>query len=162
MIYDNSKVRRQDRLLDENTAVEILNTGEYGILSLSDENGHGYGVPLSYVWDGDNYIYIHCANEGRKLLCIDKNPNVSFCIVGKTNVISQNLTAEYESIILKCIAEKNLIPEVRMKALLLLVNKYAPGFEVSGKKNAESAFHITEVIRLQILKCSGKRKTANY
>lgn len=162
MIYNNTDVRRQDRLLDETSALAILNSGEYGILSMIDETGKAYGVPLNYVWDGENYIYIHCATEGRKLRSIDKNPAVSFCVVGKTNVISAKFTTEYESIILECTAKRGLEPEIRMKALLLLVDKYSPGFQSSGKKSAENALKITEIIRLQIVNWSGKRKTSGY
>ncbi len=162
MIYNNSDVRRQDRLLDEDSALAILKSGEYGVLSMIDEKGSVYGVPLNYVWDGENSIYVHCATEGRKLRSIDKNPAVSFCVVGKTNVISAKFTTEYESIILECVAERNLSYEIRMKALMLLVDKYSPEFQSSGKKSAENAFKITEVIRLQIVKWSGKRKTSNY
>ena len=52
MKFNNEEIRRQDRLLDEKRAFEILKDGEYGVLSMQEENGEGaYGVPLSYVWD---------------------------------------------------------------------------------------------------------------
>ncbi len=162
MLYNNSNVRRQDHLLDEKSALAILNSGEYGILSMIDESGRAYGVPLNYVWDGRNCIYIHCATEGRKLQGIDKNPSVSFCVVGKTNVISAKFTTEYESIILECTAKRHLEPEIRMKALMLLVDKYSTGFRYQGKKSAENVFKITEIIKLQIVNWSGKRKTSSY
>lgn len=61
MQYDNTQVRRQDRLLDEEAARSLLRDGEYGILSMRDENGKSYGLPINYVWDNDNALYIHCA-----------------------------------------------------------------------------------------------------
>ena len=79
MKFNNEEVRRQDRLLDEKRAFEILQSGEYGVLSMQDENGTGaYGVPVNYVWDRGNSIYIHCAPAGRKLACIDACNQVSF------------------------------------------------------------------------------------
>ena len=67
MEFSNKEVRRQDRLLDEKRAMEIIKEGEYGILSMVTEEGNGaYGIPLSYVWDRGNSIYIHCAPVGRK------------------------------------------------------------------------------------------------
>lgn len=79
MEYINQDVRRQDRLLDEARAFEILKEGEFGILSMRTEEGDGaYGIPINYVWDRGNSIYIHCAPVGRKLRCIDACPNVSF------------------------------------------------------------------------------------
>ena len=64
MKYVNDTVRRQDRLMDEERALELLRESEYGVLSMQDVDGSGYGVPLNYVWDGDHSIYIHCAPEG--------------------------------------------------------------------------------------------------
>ena len=58
MEFSNKDVRRQDRLLDEKCAMEIIKEGEYGILSMVADDGTGaYGIPLSYVWDRGNSIY---------------------------------------------------------------------------------------------------------
>ena len=46
MRYDNSTVRRQDRLLEEERAREILQVGEYGFLAMASAEG-GYGVPIN-------------------------------------------------------------------------------------------------------------------
>lgn len=158
MIYSQSDIRRQDRLLDEASARELLASGEYGLLSMYSSEEGAYGVPVNYVWDGENAIYLHCAPEGRKLRCIDANEEVSFCVVGTTRVIAEKFTTHYESIILQCRAERNLPAEVRMKALLLLLEKYSPHEGETGIKYAEKSFHRTEIIRLVIEKWSGKRK----
>ena len=81
--YDNSAVQRQDRLLDEARARELLAGGRFGVLSLVDGDG-AYGIPVNYVWDGDDSLYVHCAPDGRKLRCIDRRDRVSFCVVGAT------------------------------------------------------------------------------
>lgn len=39
MKYSNDKVRRQDLLMDETDAIELLTNSEFGILSMQDENG---------------------------------------------------------------------------------------------------------------------------
>ncbi len=158
MIYTNSEIRRQDRLFDEISAHSLLQSGEYGVLSLSCEEHGVYGIPISYAWDGEKTIYLHCAHEGKKLRCMDKNPRVSFCVVGRTQVISDKFTTEYESIILECEAARNLSPETRMKALSLLLQKYSPNDMETGLKYAESSFDRTEIIRLEINKWSGKSK----
>lgn len=67
MIYINDNVRRQDRLLPHDKAIQLFTEGEFGILSMQAEEGGGYGVPVNFVWDGADRIYIHCAPEGRKL-----------------------------------------------------------------------------------------------
>ena len=76
MRYDNATVRRQDRLLSEERALELLREGEYGVLSMASAEG-GYGVPINYAIEGDT-IYLHCALEGRKLRAIAIDQRVSF------------------------------------------------------------------------------------
>ncbi len=159
MKYSNSEVRRQDRLISESRAMELLADGEYGVMSVCCDDAGAYGIPLSYVWNGKTSIYIHSATEGKKLKCLDKNSAVSFCVVGRTNVISEKFTTEYESIILHCQAFRNLPEDERMEALMLIVKKYSPNDIEVGEKYAEKSFHITEIIRLDIKTWSGKSKT---
>lgn len=159
MEYNNQNVRRQDRLLDETRAFEILRDGEYGILSMQSEDGNGaYGIPINYVWDRGNSIYIHCAPVGRKLRCIDTCPNVSFCVTGRSRVIPDKFTTGYESVVLQCTAHHSLHEAERMSALSLLLSKYCPDHKVQGIEYANKSFPRTEIIRLDIQKVSGKTK----
>ena len=159
MEYTVEKVRRQDRLLDRQRALEILEQGEAGVLSMRSEDGEGaYGIPLSYVWDGKSALYVHCAPEGRKLACITACPEVSFCVVGRTNVVAEKFTTGYESIVLRCTARYSLPEEERRTALELFVHKYCPGHEAVGKVYAAQSFHRTEMLRLDIETMSGKTK----
>ena len=155
MKYDNSSVRRQDRLLEEENAVALLRQGEYGVLSMCD-GGEAYGIPVSYVWDGAESLYIHCAPEGRKLRCVAASPRVSFCVTGRTHVVPERFTTAYESVIAECEAHLGLPEAERMRALELIVAKYAPGLEAVGRKYAEKSFHRTQIIRLDIRTFSGK------
>lgn len=161
MNYINEQVRRQDRLLEKEKAFILLRNGEYGVLSMQSENGGGYGIPVNYVWDGESSIYIHCAPQGRKLRCIECCNRVSFCIVGKTHIISNQFTTEYESIILNCHAHIGLNEEERMHALQLLIEKYSPDDKAVGAKYAEKSFHRTEIICLDIETISGKGKAVH-
>ncbi len=157
MIFNNEQVRRQDRLLDEARAMEIIREGEYGVLSMQTEDGEGaYGIPVNYVWDRGNSIYLHCAPIGRKLQCIDSCRKVSFCIVGKTGVVSERFTATYESVVLECNAYRGLHEAERMSALSLLLSKYCPDNKKEGIEHAEKSFPITEIIRLDIEQISAK------
>ena len=159
MIYSNADVRRQDRLLTEESAILLLTKGEYGMLSMQAENGGAYAVPISFVWDGVRSVYFHCAKEGRKLRCIELCNRVSFCVVGRTQVIPDKFTTEYESIILDCKAFIDLPAEERMKAFGLILDKYSTEDKAAGMKYAEKSFDKTEIVRLDIEKWSGKCKT---
>ncbi|MBC2581704.1 pyridoxamine 5'-phosphate oxidase family protein [Clostridium sp. DJ247] len=60
------EMRRKDRELKNDEAIEILKNSEYGILSTVSQNGYPYGVPLSFIFS-NNSIYFHSAIEGHKL-----------------------------------------------------------------------------------------------
>ncbi|MDF2839594.1 MAG: transporter, partial [Clostridia bacterium] len=74
------EMRRKDRQVSQDEALDILKKGEYGILSTSDAQNIPYGVPMSYAY-ADKYIYLHGATVGQKLDNIKANPKVSFCVV---------------------------------------------------------------------------------
>jgi len=158
MNYNNENIRRQDRLLDEKLAIALLKQGEYGVLSMQCKDEGVYAIPINYIWNNEQSIYIHCATIGRKLNCIDFNNQVSFCIVGKTNVISNKFTTGYESVVLNCTAQRKLSDSEKMDALNLLLDKYSPNDKVIGKKYAQKSFHRTEILRLDISSWSGKCK----
>lgn len=157
MKYVNDRIRRQDRLMDEERAIELLRDGEYGVLSMVSED-MGYGIPVNFVWDGKNSIYIHCAPEGRKLVAVEQNPKVSLCVIGKVNLLPRNFTTEYESAIFFGEAHIHLSEEEKMHALHLLIDKLSPNFKELGDKYAHMSFHRVEIIRVDFSEFSGKRK----
>ena len=157
MIYDNSGVRRQDRLLTEAEARGLLAAGAHGVLSMCD-GGQAYGIPVSSAWDGNESLYLHRAPEGRKLRCLEAAPQVSFCVTGRTHVVPERFTTAYESVVAECEAHLGLPEAERMRALELLVAKYAPELKAIGRKYAEKSFHRTQIIRLDIRTFSGKCK----
>ena len=159
MKYTNQEVRRQDRTLEEERAFKILENGEYGVLSMCSADGEGaYGIPLSYAWNHKESVYIHCAPNGRKLQCINACDKVSFCVVGRTNVIAEKFTTGYESIVMRCTAHHNLPEEERREALRIFVGKYCPEFAAMGEEYAAKSFHRTEIIPFDIQEMSGKTK----
>lgn len=145
-------------MLDEKRAYDLLRDGEYGVMSLCSAREGAYGIPFSYVWDGARSIYFHCAPVGRKLDLIREDARASFCVVGRTSVKPGQFTTAYESIV--CGGTVSLVADdrERMKALMLLVDKYSPDFRETGAKYAEKSFHRTGVLRLDIETFSGKSK----
>lgn len=154
--FDNRSVRRQDRLLDEQAALELLKVGEYAFLSMTIREG-AYGVPLNYVVE-DDVIYIHCAPEGRKLRAIAEDDRVSLCVVGQTKVVGEMFTTAYESVIVQGRAQVVESDGVRRHALQLLVDKYAPAYRDEGYKAIERSMHRTAIIAISIDSISAKTK----
>ena len=156
MRYDNTTVRRQDRLLDEKRALELLSEGEYGVLSMASVDG-GYGVPVNYAVEGDT-IYLHCALEGRKLRAIANDQRVSFCVVGRKRIVPEEFTTEFESVIATGCARLVVQDEERRRALRLIVEKYSPTHLEEGLKAIERSSHRTGVLAIEVESLSGKCK----
>ena len=145
--------------MTEERAEELLRTAEYGVLSLVTEDGRPYGVPLNYVWDGEDAIYIHCAPEGRKLEAIGAAGSAaSFCIVGRVSLVPSQFTTGYESVVVSGTVRTGLSAEEKMKALKLLIAKLSPADQEVGAQYAQKSFHRVEVIRMDCEEYSGKNK----
>lgn len=158
MKYDNSHVRRQDRILDEQRAVALLRSAEWGFLSMVSPEGGGYGVPINFVWDGDSRIYLHCGRVGRKLEALKLNPDVTFCVVDGVQVLPERLATAYESIILTCHATLEVDDDEKRHALTLMIKKLAPEYLEEGSKYIEKSFRYVRVVRLDVSSWSGKAR----
>ena len=156
MRYDNSTVRRQDRLLDEARAREILQVGEYGFLAMAAVEG-GYGVPINYAIRGDT-IYLHCAPEGRKLQAVANDNRVTFCVVGEKRLIPEKFTTMYESVVASGSARIVEDEDERRQALRLIVEKYASQHVEEGLKAIERSLHRTAVVAIEVHTLTGKSK----
>ena len=157
MNYRNEDIRRQDRTLSIEGVNRLLLEGEYGVLSMANEYGEGYGVPLNFVLEGET-IYFHGAPEGDKLRSLRISKQVSFCIVGKTKLIPEQFTTAYESVIVKGPIALDLSFQEKMHALELIIRKYSPEYLELGMKASEKSAHRTLVYRLDIVSVSGKCK----
>ena len=133
-------IRRKDRVLSCDAAWKLLERGEYGFLAMQGMNGYGYGIPLSYAMR-DRSLYFHCAPSGFKLDSLDVCDRVSFCVVGRTEVMPARFTE----------AE-------RLEALRLLAAKYSPDYRETAEKYIAGSFGRTEVLRLDIEHVTGKGK----
>lgn len=149
-------VRRKDREISSQEAIELFDSAEYGTLSTVGKDGQPYGVPMSYVYK-NGCIYFHCALSGQKLDNIADNPRVSFCVVGKTKILPDKFGTEYESALVFGIASE-IFGEERYNALALLLKKYCQDFIEEGKQYIEARNKITRVFKIEISRISGKAR----
>lgn len=155
------EVRRQNRILDNESRIkELLDSSEYGFLSLGvDEDGYGYGIPISYAYDDEaNSLYFHCALDGKKMDMLKLNSKVSFSVVGVTKPIADKFTTLYESVMVFGDVDISLSDKEKRKGLRLLVRKYSEGFEEIGEKYMDKSWSRTAVFRLRIEHITAKAK----
>ena len=152
----NHELRRKERALTEQEARELLERGEYGILSTCDPDGQPYGIPLSYCLSNDA-VYFHCAVEGHKLENIAADGRVSFCVVGKTEVLPNQFATRYESVIISGRAAEVFDAEKQL-ALEGLLTKYCAEFRVPGLDYIAAKLELTRVFRVGIENICGKAR----
>ena len=75
------KMRRFKQELSEEECIEILKKEPRGVLSVFDENGYPYGIPMNHWYNEvDGKLHFHGAKSGHKLDAIKKYDKVSFCV----------------------------------------------------------------------------------
>lgn len=149
-------MRRQDRKTTNNEALNILENGEYGILSTVSSENEPYGVPITFCLI-DKCIYFHCAVEGRKIDNIKYNPKVSFCVVGKTVLLPEKFGTNYESCIVYGNVSESFAKEKQL-ALKGIVHKYSKDFINEGLKYIEKLENKARVFKISIESISGKAR----
>ena len=149
-------MRRKDREVTEKEAMALLNKAEFGVLSTVTENGKPYGVPLNFCMI-DHCIYFHCAVEGQKIDNIKQNNSVSFCVVGKTELLPDKFGTKYESVIVSGEVEE-VFDMNKQIALEGLLHKYSPGYFDKGIKYIEGLREKTRVFKITINTLTGKAR----
>jgi len=150
------RIRRTDRAISESEAKGILEKGEFGILSTASLDGQPYGVPISYSYTA-NVIFFYSAIDGHKLENLRKNNKVSFCVVGRTEVLPDQFSTKYESAIVFGKAFE-LTDDEKHKGLLEIVKKYSPGFIKEGLQYIENAANKARVYKIVIESITGKSR----
>ena len=147
-------MRRFKQQIPEEEAKEILKTATNGVLSLIDHDERPYGVPMSFIYDGERSIYFHCALSGRKIECIKHNKNACFTIIDQDEIHPQEFTTYFRSVIVEGIIE--IIDErtEMIEALRLLSMKYSPGIDCEPE--IEKGISRVLILKLEINSMNGK------
>ena len=148
------KMRRFRQEVPEEESKRILREATNGVLSLSDYDERPYGVPMSFIYDGDRSIYFHCALSGRKIECIKHNPNACFTVIAQDEIHPEEFTTYFRSVIVE---GKIVILSDRQQmidALKLLSTKYSPGLDCEPE--IEKGINRVLILKLEIESITGK------
>ncbi len=126
------EMRRFKQQLSEKESIEILKTGKTGILGVLGDNGYPYTVPINYVYE-DGKIYFHGAKVGHKIDAIKQCNKVSLCVIERDDVIKDELTTYFRSVILFGKARILETDEEIFHAVSVLSLKYNNDKEVVDK-----------------------------
>lgn len=119
------EMRRSKQALSQQECVAILNNCTSGVLAVSGDDDYPYAIPISYVYDGTK-LYFHSAKSGHKLDAIKRNSKVSFCVIDQDQVVPEEYTSYFRSVIL--FGKMRILEDEQEKrsAIEMLAIKYAP------------------------------------
>ena len=119
-------MRRKDRQVSDEEAMAYLKAAEYGVLSTVGPDGGPYGVPLTYAVEEDGKgLVFHCARDGYKLACFAANPRAHFVAVQETNVLPEEFSIEYKSVMVSGLLEEIEDREEKVRCAQVVGDKYS-------------------------------------
>lgn len=124
-------MRRFKQALSPEECRAVLERGTSGVLALSGDGGWPYAVPLSYVYH-EGKIYFHCAKAGHKLDLLEQNPRASFCVIGQDQVVPEQYTTYYRSVIVFGTVRRLTGEDEKRAAIQALARRYSPDEPAEG------------------------------
>lgn len=156
-------MRKESREMGAEWALEVLDKAPYVTVSMTEEDGTPYGLPLSLVRTDDKTFYFHCALEGKKLDILQKNPRVCLSAVTKCKPTvgpkDGSFTLEFKSAIAFGIAEIVESDEEKIAALRAICERFLPQHMDAFETSIARSLGRTAVVRIQLTEPPvGKRK----
>ena len=148
------EMRRKKQALNAGEIAQILKRNTSGVLSVNGDDGYPYGVPLSYVYL-DSKLYFYCAGAGHKLDSILKDDKVSFCVIDQDQVVGEEYTTYFRSVIAFGRA-RVLEGAEKLRPLVELCEKYYPGHLEQTRQKAEHALKNVSIVEVTIEHMTGK------
>lgn len=144
---DGYRMQMAERELDRADALEILEAGEYCVVSTVDEDGAPYGVPLSYVMM-DGRMYFHTGKRpGHKIDDFQRDPRISIAVATEVEPCYEEtfFTTRFASVIASGRIKRVDDPVEVRKALVALCMKYLPQFKDEIGGAIERELGITDI-----------------
>ena len=150
-------MRRKERREDEKFAFEVLDKADFAVLSMIDEDGLPYCLPISVVRIGEK-LYFHSAENGRKAEAMSKEPNV--CITAAVDVVSaeDKFTTYFKSAVVRGKAVRVTDDEEKITALKAICERFTPSNMPDFPNAIKMSLPRTAVWRIDIENATGKQK----
>lgn len=92
------KMRRFRQELPQEEVLRILSNGKVAVIAVAGDDNYPYAVPVNYVYyEGD--IFLHSAMYGHKIDALRRCTKCSVCIVDKDDIIPEQFTSYFRSVI---------------------------------------------------------------
>ena len=148
-------MRRSKQILSQADSIAILEKATSGVLAVAGDDDYPYAVPLSFVYE-DGKIFFHCAKSGHKLDAIARNNKVSFCIIDEDQIVPEEYTTYFRSVI--AFGKARILEEEGEKrsAIERLAAKYSPNQEEGRLKEIDDQISHMCMVEITVDHLSGK------
>lgn len=172
-------MRRKDREMDRDFGLAVIDRAWHGVLSLMEEEGLAYGLPLSFAREGDR-LYFHSAQSGKKTRLLKDGARVHIVFVGDCQapdvmteeqaaeaakcpetfglLTSKLFTAEFSSAMVRGTVRLLQTEEEKISGLRAIARKFAPRWMDYFPQAVESGLKVTAVYAVDIQEITAKRK----
>ena len=151
------ELTRKHLELTREDCVDVLQTAKRGVLSVIEENGYPYGMPMNHWYnEADGCIYFHCGLAGHRTDALRKDGRVSFCVHDGGTPMENHWALSFRSVIVFGRVEILSDPEVIVDITTRLSHKFTQVEEYIRQEIA-SAGHRTMLLRLTPEHICGKR-----
>ena len=138
--------------LEECEAVLLRNTN--GVMAVMGDEGYPYGVPLSFVYHNGK-IYFHSSKRGYKAECMERTPKVSFTVVDADDIVAEEYTSYFRSVI--AMGRARLTEgEERLEGFMALTEKYSGNMPEEAKKREVTECERAAIYAIDIDHLTGK------
>lgn len=149
------EMKRKKQELKKEEALEILRNAKNGVLSVIGDDGYPYGVPLTPVCIGDK-LYLHSSKAGHKIDSIENNPKVCFTVIAKDDIVQEEFTTYFRSVIVFGTAKLINDKEEMVKRMRSLGEKFSPEYKGKGETVIKNNIPALTVIEITIEHITGK------
>lgn len=148
-------MRRSKQILSQADSIAILEKATSGVLAVAGDDDYPYAVPLSFVY-ADGKIFFHCAKSGHKLDAIARNNKVSFCIIDEDQIVPEEYTTYFRSVI--AFGKARILEEEgeKRRAIEKLAAKYSPNQEEGRLKEIDDQISHMCMVEITVDHLSGK------
>jgi nitroimidazol reductase NimA-like FMN-containing flavoprotein (pyridoxamine 5'-phosphate oxidase superfamily) len=148
-------MRRKDREMPREFAEAVIDRCGYAVLATVNQDAAPYCIPLSIVREGE-WLYFHCAAEGRKIENLRERKEVCVTCVGNTHIPKGRFTIEYESAVVFGTAAEVTGDEEKIHALRLICERYTPDNMAAFDAAIRQELGVTGVWKIRIDTITGK------
>ncbi len=144
-------------ITDKNEIDQIINSCDICTLSVIDTEGNPYAVPMNFGYHND-YIYLHGADFGKLMDCLQKNPQVciTFCtpceLVYQNKEVACSYRMKGSSVVARGTVEFITDFDAKIEALNILMGNYTTD---TFKYNAPAVKNVA-VYRIKPATLTGK------